>query len=95
MPRRLQLPAIGLSAVGFLAWADPVALGVLAVQIAVVLFALGRLRGRGALTFAAVALVIAPIVAFKLRAGLPHVAGPAVPLARAIWPPPWAGHMRG
>jgi alginate O-acetyltransferase complex protein AlgI len=79
-PRRLQVPAIGLSAAGFLAWADPVALGVLAAQTAVVLLALGRLRGRGALTAAAVALVVAPVVAFKLRAGLPHVAGPAVPL---------------
>ena len=79
-PRKLQLPAIGFSAAVFLARADPVALGVLAVQLAVVLLALGRLRGRGVLTAATVVLVAVPIVAFKVRAGLPHVAGLAVPL---------------
>jgi alginate O-acetyltransferase complex protein AlgI len=80
VPGRFQVPAIVLSAVLFLVWADPVALAVLAAQLAVVLLALGRLRGRGALTAAIVVLVAVPIVAFKLRAGLPHVTGLAVPL---------------
>ena len=80
LPRRLQMPAATLSTCLFLALLDRVAFGLLALQIPVVLWALPRVRRRGVLTGALVALVLLVLAAFRLAGELEPPARVAMPL---------------
>jgi alginate O-acetyltransferase complex protein AlgI len=80
LPRRLQMPAVILSTCLFLAVLDRVALALLACQVPLVLWALPRVRRRGVLTAALVALLVLVLAAFKLAGERAYPARVAMPL---------------
>lgn len=79
-PRRLRLPLMVLSTVGFLAFKEPLSLAVMAAQTALTLWALPRVGRQGWLTLAMVSLELAALVAFKIRVDLIPGGNPAMPL---------------
>ena len=80
LPRQWQVPMVVLATGLYLAYQDPLALGVISLQAGLLLWSLPRAKGQGWLTAVIMCLLCLVLVALKLRLGRMEGPSLAMPL---------------